>query len=118
MSLRIPRILLVLSVGSLLGFLGARYLFVGSWLCLIPWTIAGLVLGYASRKGEPTLTGAAYGFALSFVFMIAGYGGAASLLSRLPSFALLGLFGALCGLLLSLVGFFCKSRFMTSTDNG
>ncbi len=35
-------------VGSVLGVLGSRYLFVGSWLSLIPWgsgVVCGLVLG-------------------------------------------------------------------------
>jgi len=40
-------------------------------------------------------------FALGFVFLIAGYTGSASLLSRLPFFALLAAFSAFCGLIAS-----------------
>jgi hypothetical protein len=96
-------------VGALLGIIGVRYLFVGSALSLVPWTIAGLAIGYWSDKRASMINGAVYGFALSFVFMIAGYSGSASLLSRLPFFAALGLFGAVCGLVLGLLGFLLKA---------
>jgi hypothetical protein len=95
-------------VGSLLGIIGSRYLFVGSALSLIPWTIAGLAIGAWSEKRASMVNGAVYGFTLSFVFMIAGYTGTASLLSRLPFFALLGLFGALCGFVLGILGSLLK----------
>lgn len=39
------KLLVAILAGALLGVLGARYLFVGSWLSLIPWGIAELALG-------------------------------------------------------------------------
>ncbi|HEX7619590.1 MAG TPA: hypothetical protein VF359_00145 [Anaerolineales bacterium] len=97
-------------VGALLGIIGARYLFVGSWLTLIPWTIAGLAIGYWGQRRESIINGGIYGFTLAFVFMIAGYSGSASLISRLPFFALLGVVGGICGLILGFLGFAVKDR--------
>ncbi len=96
------KLLVSIVAAAILGIIGSRYLFVGSWLSLVPWAIAGLALGYWSQGREWIPNGAAYGFALAFVFMIAGYSGSASLLSRLPFFALLGIVGAMCGLGLGL----------------
>ena len=97
---------LIVSVvaGAALGVIGSRVLFVGSGLSLIPWAIVGLLLGYWSGRSHAPVNGAAYGFALAFIFMVAGYSGSAPLLSRLPFFALLGLVGAGCGWLLGLLG--------------
>jgi hypothetical protein len=104
------KVLVSIIAGALLGVIGSRYLFVGSWLSLIPWGTVGLAIGYWSQRGEWLVNGICYGFAISFVFMIAGYAGSASLISRLPFFAILGLFGGSCGLLLGLVGFEIKRR--------
>ncbi|MGZ6347346.1 MAG: hypothetical protein ACXWNC_07275 [Anaerolineales bacterium] len=79
-------------------------MFVGSWLSLIPWGFVGLGIGYWGQKREGMINGSCYGFALAFVFMITGYSGSASLVSRLPFFAILGIFGGLCGLILGLAG--------------
>ena len=98
-------------VGALLGLLGSRYLFVGSALSLIPWGIVGLALGAWNSRGASMWNGALYGFSLAFVFMIAGYTGAESLLSRIPFFALLGAFGAVCGLVLGMMGYGLKMGF-------
>ena len=95
-------------IGVLLGIIGARYVFVGSWLSLIPWGIAGLAIGFWGDRRAGMINGAVFGFVLAFVFMIAGYGGTASLLSRLPFFAILGLFGAFCGFVLGILGFLLK----------
>ena len=96
-------------VGALFGLAGPYYLFLG-WFSLIPWGIAGLALGYWSERRERFWVGLLYGFALCFSFMIAGYTGNASLVSRLPFFALVGVFGALCGLGLTLVGHRLRSK--------
>ncbi len=88
-----------------MGLVGSRYLFAGSWLSLVPWAIVGLLIGYWSEKREWAINGSCYGFALSFVFMVAGYTGSASLISRLPFFAMLGGF---CGLILAWLGFTVK----------
>jgi hypothetical protein len=97
-------------VGLVLGIVGARYVFVGSWLNLVLWAIAGLGIGMWSTKNESMVNGVAYGFVLSFVFMLAGYTGKASLVSRVPFFAVLGVFGGVCGLTLGLLGFSLKTK--------
>jgi hypothetical protein len=104
------KVMVSILAGSLLGLIGARYVFVGSWLSLIPWGMVGLLIGYWSQKREWLVNGSCYGFAMTFVFMLAGYGGSASLISRMPFFAILGLFGGLCGLVLGLMGFEIKQR--------
>jgi hypothetical protein len=98
------KLLVSIIVGSILGVIGSRYLFVGSGLSLLPWAVAGLAIGYANARREAIIDGAVYGFFLCFVFMLAGYTGSASVISRLPFFALLGIFGAFCGLVLGLLG--------------
>jgi hypothetical protein len=99
------KLFVAILAGAALGVIGSRYLFVGSWLSLVPWGIVGLALGLWEPRPRPALlNGALYGFALAFAFLIAGYSGSASLLSRLPFFALLALFGAFCGAALGWVG--------------
>ena len=88
--------------GVILGILAAHALFLG-WWTLVPWGIAGLTLGFKA-KGRFVPTGIVYGFVLVFVFMIGQYGGAQSVISRLPFFALFGVFGAICGLILTTAG--------------
>lgn len=103
--------LAAIGIGSLLGVIGSRYLFVGSWLSLIPWGIIGLALGaWNSRRGS-MLNGAVYGFCLAFVFMLAGYAGAAPWFTRIPFFAVLGLVGAVCGFVLGILGYWLKLGF-------
>jgi hypothetical protein len=90
--------------GAVLGVIGARVLFVGSWLSLIPWAFVGIALGYWSWKRQAIINGAVFGFVLSFTFMIAGYSGNASIISKLPFFALIGVVGAVCGCVLGIIG--------------
>jgi hypothetical protein len=103
------RLVVAIALGALFGLTGPQYLFLG-WFSLIPWGIAGLALGYWSQRAERVLVGVLYGFALCFSFMIAGYTGTASLVSRLPFFAVVGVFGALCGLGLTMVGHHMRSK--------
>ncbi len=99
------KIIVAAVTGIILGVIGSRYFLVGSWLSLIPWGIAGILLGWWSKRwNEAVINGLVYGFFLCFSFMIAGYNGSASILSRTPFFAIIGLFGALCGLVLELIG--------------
>jgi hypothetical protein len=99
-------------IGVVLGYLGAKVLFVNSGKSLVIWATVGLVIGYlCTTYLQAIVTGAIYGFALSFFFMVFGYNGSESLLSRLPFFALLGLFGAVCGLVLALSSFAIKKAF-------
>ena len=97
------RIALPVAVGALLGWAASHALFLG-WWTLVPWGAAGLGLGYWIGKPGAMLAGALYGFTLAFVFMLAGYTGQAAIVRRIPFFALLGLFGAVCGLVLAAVG--------------
>jgi hypothetical protein len=99
-------------LGVIVGMSGQYYLFIGSY-SLIPWGLVGLAIGAWSSKRESISAGLLYGFCLAFSFMITGYNGTASLASRLPFFVLLGLFGAVCGLALSVTGYFLKVRFTT-----
>jgi hypothetical protein len=98
------RYVVAVVLGTALGVIGARFVFIGSALSLIPWALAGLALGAWCTRVQALSVGAAYGFALAFVFMVAGYSGSAPLLGRLPAFALLGLVGAVCGLVLAWLG--------------
>ncbi len=99
------RIVAPVLIGVLLGVIGARLVFVGSGLSLVPWSIAGVAFGlFARSRPEAMKLGGVYGFALSFVFMLAGYSGDASVLTRLPFFALLGFLGCAAGAVLSLLG--------------
>jgi NhaP-type Na+/H+ or K+/H+ antiporter len=104
------KLLVSILVGAFFGVIGARFLFVGSWLSLVPWALAGLAIGFWGPRRQAMVNGAVYGFVLSFVFLMAGYSGSASLLSRVPFFAILGLFGAVCGLVLGVVGFWVRRR--------
>jgi hypothetical protein len=90
-------------LGFLLGWGGAHALFLGSWT-LLPWGLAGLALGYWVGRRRPLFAGALYGFILCFVFMVAGYTGSAPTITRVPFFALIGLFGAVCGMALTFAG--------------
>jgi membrane-bound metal-dependent hydrolase YbcI (DUF457 family) len=97
-------------VGIVLGMAGPKYVFLGPY-SLIPWGIVALVLGFWCSKRESLNVGAVYGFSLSLAFLIAGYTGTASLISVLPFFLVLAVFGAICGLVLSVTGYFLKLRF-------
>jgi hypothetical protein len=110
--------LVAILAGSLLGLAGSRYLFVGSWLSLIPWGIVGLVLGYWSGNGRAMVNGAVFGFFLAFMFMVFGYTGTAPLVNHLPFFALLGLIGAACGLVLGWFGAQARQVFERQKGRG
>jgi hypothetical protein len=99
------------ALGAVVGLLGARVLFVGSGLSLLPWAIAGLALGYVCGSGRLAVTaGALFGFALAFTFMTTGYDGTAPLHTRLLPFAVLGLSGAMCGVALATAGHWLARR--------
>lgn len=99
------KLLVSIIVGAILGIVGSRFLFVGSWHSLIIWGIVGLVIGYwSSNRKEALINGSVFGFVLSFVFMLAGYAGSAPILTRTPFFAILGIFGSVCGFILAFIG--------------
>ncbi|HTP13252.1 MAG TPA: hypothetical protein VMM37_06460 [Bacteroidota bacterium] len=110
--------ILAVGAGLVLGIVGARYLFVGSWLTLIPWTLGGLLIGYASSKNEAFINGVIFGFALAVSFLISGYAGQPSLISRIPIFLVLGAFGAIGGVVLALTGHTVRAKMMARTSKG
>ncbi len=86
-------------VGIILGFIG------GPAIILLPWGIVSFIIGTVStNKKWATANGAVFGFVASFVFMLSGYDGHTALFTRFVPFAIIGLFGAICGLVLSLLG--------------
>ena len=83
----------------------------GSGPCPVPPLVDPCALGsrgpgfgLPSKRAGAVTAGAVYGFVLCFVFTLASYGGAAPAITRIPFFTALGLVGALCGLLLALLG--------------
>lgn len=97
-------------VGAAIGAAGPQYVFLGAY-SLIPWGLAAIALGLWGSKREALKSGAVYGFSLSFAFLVAGYNGTPSLVSRFPFFVILALFGAVLGVALSALGYFLKLRF-------
>jgi hypothetical protein len=96
------RFLLAVALGVALGLAGAHATFLGWWTLLL-WGAGALALGYIFRQ-RPMAVAGIYGFSLSFSFMVGVYRGAPPLLSRIPFFALLGLVGASCAVLIALAG--------------
>src|SRR5437879_7551495 len=90
-------------LGLILGGAAAHALFL-HWWTLVPWGVAALALGYRANRAGAVTAGAVYGFVLCFAFTLASYGGAAPAITRVPFFTVLGLVGAVCGLLLALLG--------------
>ena len=97
-------------VGVVIGAAGPKYVFLGTY-SLIPWGLVAVALGFWGNKREALKSGAVYGFSLSFAFLVAGYNGVPSLVSRFPFFLILSLFGAACGVALSAFGYYLKLRF-------
>jgi hypothetical protein len=107
-----------IALGVVLGFVGSRLLFLQA-ATLIPWGIAGLVVGAISQDRRQALVGgAAYGFVVGFTFTAAGYGGADPLFSKIPFFAIFGLVSAAFGIALSLVGHWLTIRLRTASGGG
>ena len=103
-------IVIAAALGILLGILASRMLFL-QWATLIPWGVAAVAIGVLARDRTMALiAGAVYGFALGFSFMVAGYGGADTALSKTPFFAVIGLVSAGFGAVLSLAAQFVASR--------
>ena len=99
-------------VGIVLGIVASRFLCVGSALSLIPWAIAGLLIGlWCLTYKQAVAAGALYGFLLAFSFMLAGYQGIDPVMSKLGFFAIFGVIGAVCGLGLGVSGAFMRRKF-------
>src|SRR5258706_10956689 len=91
------KIIIAAILGVILGATGPYYASIG-WYSIIPWGLVGLAIGVWGGKRESLYARALYGFCLNFSFIIAGYTGTPSLLSRMPFFILIGLFRAVCGI--------------------
>jgi hypothetical protein len=92
-------------IGIILGFVSTKTFFAHSWLALVPWGIAGVLVGFIPKQQKQRLlAGALYGFFLCLTFLLAGFQGDRA---KLPSFALLALLlsfvGALCGVALAYI---------------
>ena len=108
-------LILVAVLGAILGLIGARYIFVGSPLSLIPWGLAALLIGYFSTTWKGALgSGALFGFCLAGTFMVAGYQGTASVTTYLIPFAIIGLVGALCATAGATVGHLIRTKVRSS----
>jgi len=101
------KILVAGIVGVIVGVSGQYYLSLGGY-SLVPWGLVGLAIGVWCARRQALSAGAVYGFCLCFAFMVAGYTGTASLLSRIPFFLVIAAFGAVCGAALAAVGHFLK----------
>ena len=107
----ILRLILAAALGAILGLVGARYIFVGSSLSLIPWGLAALIIGYFSTTWKGALgSGGLFGFCLASTFMVAGYQGTAPVTSYLIPFAIIGLVGALCAIAGATVGQLIRTK--------
>ena len=98
-----PRFVIAVVLGLLLGWAATHALSL-QWRTLAPWGLAALALGYRTTRATAIGAGAVYGFVLCFTFTLVGYAGAAPAITRVPFFTVLGLVGAVCGLLLALLG--------------
>lgn len=84
-------------VGIVMGLIGGPV-----WI-VFPWGAIAIALAYDS-KNHKLISSGAFGFTAAFVFMLRGYDGTASLISRVPAFLLIGLFGGICGLFAGWIG--------------
>lgn len=91
------------AAGVLLGWLGAKVVFVGSWLSLVPWGLASIGIGVAiARRRRAIAVASVFGFALTTSFTAIGYAGADPIASKIGFFCILGVVGALCAACLAL----------------
>jgi uncharacterized membrane protein (UPF0136 family) len=91
-------------IGAILGYIG------GPALILALWGAVGLLIGLFSNGHKAALiNGIAFGFLVSYVFMVAGYNGDASVTTKLLPFVVFGIFGALCGMILAATGYVLKN---------
>lgn len=104
-------VILSLLIGILVGFISVHTPLISSWIALIPWGLIGLAIGYLDNKRILAIQDAAvYGSVLSFVFILAGFGGTPDKIPAVVTMALVcALIGALCGAVLGWIGFLARS---------
>ncbi len=111
---------LAAGVGILLGVTTARWVLVGSWTSLVPWTIAGLTVGLAARDtAGATRAGAFYGAGLVAAFVIGGRHGdfTRQWLAFVLFTLVLAAIGAGCGAMLGFLGRCGGSRLTATHGN-
>ncbi len=87
-------------LGVLSGFLGIHGLAFLGWVITLLWLAVTIVLGLApGSRGQKAVRLATYGFATGMSFMCFGYEGDGALVTRLLPFAVIGIFCALCALI-------------------
>jgi len=105
------KLLIAAIVGIGLGFISAKLIPSWGYANLFVWAAVALALGYyAGAKRQSAYVGGLYGFCLAFTFMLAGYTGSTSVFTKILPFAVLGIFGGLCGLAWSLVGAYAHKK--------
>jgi hypothetical protein len=92
---RVP-IAIALIGGVVLGALGGPVWVLGIWAA-----VAILCGAIARSSRDAILAGLIFGFVVSLFFLAGGYNGAEPLVTRLPFFVVLALFGAGCGAVIS-----------------
>jgi hypothetical protein len=91
-----------------LGVSASTWVFVNSSYALIPWAIAGIIIGLFAKERKAALwAGGIYGFILPVAFMISGYNGPHEL-NRYEGLIILclilGVIGIMCGAILAYLG--------------
>jgi|GEM_PF-2803439 len=94
--------------GFILGIAGSTVLASLGWVNLVPWAIAGMLIGVLPNQRHDALRpGLLYGFVLTVIFMLVGYKGSwtnGQEVGLLLLSLVLGLIGSIAGAILSLLG--------------
>ncbi len=101
------------AVGLVLGLGTAQWVLVGSWASLIPWALAGLIVGVAAPDATGAArAGAVYGAVLVVSFVVGGRSGDFSQqwLTFVPFTTVLAAIGIGCGCILSSLGRRARTR--------
>jgi hypothetical protein len=93
------------AAGALVGLVSAETFFAHSWTALIAWAGVGVLLGVVLSGKGVYAAGLLYGFFVTVSFVAFGFHGANNKVGPLLVFAIaLGAVGAVCGLVLVLIG--------------
>ena len=107
---------LAASLGTLLGWAGARPLSGLGVANIAVWGVATVALGAVEGTARAkAIRLGVYGFALGFAFMCFGYSGEGALTTRLVPFAIIGIFCAVCAIALGALVHVIRSRTRSSS---
>lgn len=106
-------------VGIILGYASSQTFLAHSWIALAVWGLAGLVFGYlVPNKRRAYISGALYGLLLTESFIIFGFHGASTAIRGFIVLAIiLGVVGAICGLIIFMIGYWVHSKIISSNDH-